>query len=421
MLSGRQMGGAQYIIQHSGAFYNGYKVPLLGFGTYRIPAKDAYISVLHALRNGYRHFDCAKVYGNEAAVGRALKDGMKDLGIQRNELFITSKLWNTDHHPDKVQDACLKTIDRLQVGYLDLYLMHWPVCWKTTTRRHHHQHKLNDNNNVNEADDNADDLHPIDEMTGQHLVDSSITLADTWKAMEDLTKRDSKVRWSETGIADFIAEGGGSRGTGGIERPKPREFEPLVRSLGVSNFSQSDIYELFDEKSKMDVAPVCNQVELHPGLPQTGLKPINGMFKMVTVAYCPLGMPTRFTPPDFKGVVNDPFFKFFQEKTGFGPSRLLLNWSADLGHVILVKSTNPDRIKDNAKTQRFSLRDAQRYLFDSYHTINPIRVINPTTFRGDGKPFFQDPPASKARQEMAETYRVILKKVREQAEQAKNL
>ena len=171
----------------------------------------------------------------------------------------------------------------------------------------------------------------------------------------------------------------------------------------------------------MDVSPVCNQVELHPGLPQSDLKSINGMFRLVTVAYCPLGMPTRFTPPDFQGVVNDPFFKFFQEKTGFGPSRLLLNWSADLGHVILVKSTNADRIRDNAKTQRFALRDAQRFLFDAYHTINPIRVINPTTFRGDGQPFFKDKLPGKAKQEMVDTYRTILKKVRQSVENDQNL
>ena len=80
------------------------------------------------------------------------------------------------------------------------------------------------------------------------------------------TKRDSRIKWTNTGVADFVTQ---KEKHGAIDPPKAREYEPMVRSLGVSNFSADDIYELFDEKTRMDVSPVCNQVELHPGLPQS--------------------------------------------------------------------------------------------------------------------------------------------------------
>ncbi len=74
--------------------------------------------------------DCAAVYGNEAEVGEGLRDGMKEAGIKREEVFVTSKLWNTFHHPDDVEAACKKTLGDLGLEYLDLYLIHWPMAFK---------------------------------------------------------------------------------------------------------------------------------------------------------------------------------------------------------------------------------------------------------------------------------------------------
>lgn len=102
---------------------NGVKIPVIGFGTWQTPDGDvAYQSVLDALKAGYRHIDTAAAYGNEASVGRAIKDS----GIPREELFVTSKLWNDSHSFEAAKIALDKSLQLLGLDYLDLYLIHWP-------------------------------------------------------------------------------------------------------------------------------------------------------------------------------------------------------------------------------------------------------------------------------------------------------
>lgn len=101
---------------------NGVEIPVVGLGTWQSEGEDAYNAVLTALKNGYRHIDAAMIYGNEEEVGRAIKDS----GIKREDLFITSKLWNTDQGYETTKFALNNSLDRLGLEYLDLYLIHWP-------------------------------------------------------------------------------------------------------------------------------------------------------------------------------------------------------------------------------------------------------------------------------------------------------
>ncbi|HEX7584640.1 MAG TPA: aldo/keto reductase, partial [Prolixibacteraceae bacterium] len=112
-------------------FQNGDKLPVLGLGTWLSKKNEVYEAVLEAIRIGYRHIDCAYIYGNEAEIGLALHDAMKAGLVKREELFITSKLWNSDHAPERVETAIRKSLKDLQLDYLDLYLIHWPVAFKT--------------------------------------------------------------------------------------------------------------------------------------------------------------------------------------------------------------------------------------------------------------------------------------------------
>ncbi len=106
------------------------QMPILGLGTWQIEKNEVYQVIREAINIGYRHFDCAAIYGNETEIGLALKDAMVAGDVRRSELWITSKLWNTAHKEQQVKPALEKSLTKLGLDYLDLYLMHWPVAIK---------------------------------------------------------------------------------------------------------------------------------------------------------------------------------------------------------------------------------------------------------------------------------------------------
>jgi len=109
---------------------NGVEIPAIGLGTFRSKEKEAYNAVLHALKTGYRHIDTAAIYGNEEEVGRAIKDS----GIPREEIFVTTKLWNSDQGYLSAKKALKKSLERLGLDYVDLYLIHWPKSYEQTRK-----------------------------------------------------------------------------------------------------------------------------------------------------------------------------------------------------------------------------------------------------------------------------------------------
>ena len=110
------------------------KMPIIGLGTFLSPTGEVYKAVRWALKVGYRHIDCASIYDNQNEVGQAISDAIKEDSITREELFITSKLWNDAHKIEDVKSACEQTLNELKLDYLDLYLMHWPVAQKKGTK-----------------------------------------------------------------------------------------------------------------------------------------------------------------------------------------------------------------------------------------------------------------------------------------------
>ncbi|CAL8075177.1 unnamed protein product [Calicophoron daubneyi] len=209
-------------------FSDGRHIPALGLGTWNSPPEQVKNAVKVALETGYRHIDCALIYGNEHQIGEALEQSMKKLNIKREDIFITSKLWCTYFRPNLVRKACEKTLSDLRIPYLDLYLIHWPVAFEP-----------------------GEELLP--QVPGGdtcRLDDTS--LMDTWRAMEKLVD------------------------------------EGLVRSIGVSNFNHCQI----DSVLKIcRIKPVCLQVEIHANFPNTKLVEYAQSKGLVVSAYSPLGSP----------------------------------------------------------------------------------------------------------------------------------
>ncbi len=112
---------------------NGNKMPMIGLGTWKSETGEIYQAIRWALKIGYKHFDCADIYGNQEEIGQAFSDAFKEDNLKREELFITSKLWNDSHYPQDVLPALEKTLQQLQLEYLDLWLMHWPIAQKKGT------------------------------------------------------------------------------------------------------------------------------------------------------------------------------------------------------------------------------------------------------------------------------------------------
>src|SRR5271170_6919586 len=208
-------------------------MPALGFGTL-IPDAAATISATRdALEVGFRHFDCAERYRNEHAVGEALQAGLAAGGITREDIFVTTKLWNSNHRPERVEPAFEASLDRLGLKYLDLYLIHTPFAFQP-----------------------GDEQDPRD-RDGNVIYDRDVTLLDTWKAMESL-----------------------------VDHGK-------CGAIGLSDISLSELQPVYESAR---IKPAVVQVEAHPYLPETELLEFCKKAGIVFLAFAPLGHGMRPGP-----------------------------------------------------------------------------------------------------------------------------
>ncbi|KAJ5556787.1 hypothetical protein N7494_000702 [Penicillium frequentans] len=263
---------------------SGYEIPAIGLGTWAQHSFKPYEvekAVEHALRYGYRHIDAAACYQNEKEVG----NGWKKSGVPREEIFITSKLWNTHHHPDHVEEALNQTLKDLQTDYLDLYLIHWPIAFEHS----------------NET------LTPIDPVTKRVRI-ADVPVADTWAALEK-----------------FVTVG-------------------KIRSIGISNFTIDATKKLLETAK---IVPATNQIEAHPFLQQPELTKFLQETNILITAYSPLGNNAfGITRPS---VIDDLSVVEIAKKLKKDPAQLLISWAIQRGSAVLPKSVTPSRIESNLK------------------------------------------------------------------------
>ncbi|UXC63824.1 aldo/keto reductase [Ligilactobacillus agilis] len=248
---------------------NGVTIPGLGYGTYQTPPEDAYRAVTDALAVGYRHIDTAARYGNESGVGQAVKDS----GLKREEVFITSKLWNTERGYDKTMAAFEKTLAELGTDYLDLYLIHWPANEK---------------------------------QFGQEAAALNL---DTWRAFEDLYKAGK------------------------------------IKAIGVSNFMPNHLEALL---AQAKIKPMVNQIEVHPGWPQTEAIRYCQRNDILVEAWAPLGE---------AAALSNPVLAKIAAKYDHTPAQVCLRWEIQQGILPLPKSVHKERMAENTKLFDFELTE----------------------------------------------------------------
>jgi alcohol dehydrogenase (NADP+) len=263
--------------------YTGAQMPAIGLGTFGSDHATSEVvaeAVRGAIDAGYRHLDCASVYANAAQIGRVLAELFAN-GVKREELWITSKLWNDKHAEADVIPACQKSIADLQCGYLDTYLVHWPFP----------------------------NFHPPGCSVESRSPDAKPYIHEnfmrTWRQMEKLV---------DSGLVRHI-------GTSNVTIPK---LDLILRDARIK--------------------PAVNEMELHPHFQQPELFEYVRSHGIEPIGYCPLGSPNRpdrdRTPDDTNPLV-DPVIVAIAERLGVHPAVVCLKWSIQRGATPIPFSVNP--------------------------------------------------------------------------------
>ncbi|MHC4990800.1 MAG: aldo/keto reductase [Planctomycetota bacterium] len=278
------------------SLFDGDRIPALGLGTWRSSDGRARDAVTEAIAIGYRHIDCASIYGNEAEIGTALRSVQDSGVVSREDLWITSKLWNDAHEPDHVAPALRKTLDDLQLETLDLYLIHWPVVLR---------HGV---------------LGP--KTPDDYLSLEDVPLIETWRAMEACQQAG------------------------------------LCRHIGVSNFSARKLRGIIEGAT---IRPAMNQVEAHPFLQQSALVAYCRSEGVLVTAYSPLGSPDRpagMVLEQEPSLLDDPVVVEIADRRSLMPAQVLIAWAINRGTVVIPKSVNPERLRQNYQAAGVELDDA---------------------------------------------------------------
>ena len=307
-------------------YRNGDKMPLFGLGTWKSEKGEAYSAVLEALKLGYRHIDCAAIYLNEKEIGEAFAKAFSEGIVKREELWITSQLWNTEHEKEHVAPALKKTLSDLGLDYLDLYLMHWPIVIR---------HGV---------------LSPKSPKDYQSLEE--VPLMETWTAMEEC-QHAGLVK--HTGVSNFSV----------------KKLEHLMHADIVPEMNQIEMHPLLQQNPMLEF---CKENRI--GL--TAYSPLGSRDRSP-------GLRKDNEPDLFENEVIMDIAK----SHNCSPAQLLIAWAVNRGTGVIPKSVNPVRLKQNLEAsdiplsqeemKRIALLDKNyRYLDGSFWVMegNPYTLEN---------------------------------------------
>lgn len=291
---------------------DGGRFPAVGLGWWKMPKPEAPALVAAAIRAGYRHFDCACDYGNEAQVGEGIAAALSAGLCRREDLWVTSKLWNTYHEPKYVRAACERSLRDLRLDALDLYLVHFPIALAYVPFEVRYPPEwFHDPQAAKPA------MKPI-----------NVPYADTWGAMEELQRAG------------------------------------LVKRIGVCNLNISLLRDLL---ASCSIRPAVHQMELHPYLTQPRQLRFCAQEKIAVTAFSPLGSPSYesigMARPD-ENVLADPVVTAIAAAHGRTAAQIVLRWGVQRGCAVIPKTRTPARLAENLALFDFALTPAEMAAID---------------------------------------------------------
>ncbi len=295
---------------------DGSTIPALGLGTWKSQAGDAYRAVKEALRVGYRHIDGAWIYQNEAEVGRGIQEAIATGLVARDDIFVTSKLWNSFHAPADVEGGCLETLAALGLDSVDLYLIHWPVAFQPGTL----------------MPAKPEDFWPLPELPLSQTFEAMLKLRD-----KGLVKSVGVSNFSITKLAQLIAESGAV---------------PAVNQV-----------ELHPYNPQNDLLAYCKAQGIHV----TAYSPLGSGDR-------PDSMKASHEP----SLLANEQVQAIAADEGLSPAQLLIAWAIDRGTSVIPKSTNPGRIAENLAAASHTLSTNARTALD--HIGIQFRYVSPESW-----------------------------------------